>query len=142
VISLLHAFCALDIADIADMEGRDLSEVAELYYTLNAHLGIDHLLTAISGLDAAERWTSLARLALRNDVYGAMRLLCVDVLSGSCSAESAVEKIADWENTNAARLVRARAILAETFTVTPTSIAALTVAAHQIHTMVRQLRPA
>ncbi|PBC53673.1 NAD-glutamate dehydrogenase [Rhodococcus sp. ACPA1] len=140
VFSLLHGFCAMDIIDIADLEGRDLGEVAELYYTLNAHLGLDHLLTAISGLDDTDRWNALARLALRDDVYGSMRLLCLDVLSGSAATETAFEKIADWEHINTSRLGRARAILNEIFASGPTELATLSVAARQVRTMVGRAR--
>ncbi|BAH51194.1 glutamate dehydrogenase [Rhodococcus opacus B4] len=136
VLSLLHGFCAMDIIDVADLEGRELEEVAELYYTLNAHLGLDHLLTAISGLDDTGRWNALARLALRDDVYGSMRLLCLDVLSGSASAETAAEKITDWEATNTSRLARARSILTEIFAAHPADLSTLSVAARQVRTMV------
>ncbi|MEN0138459.1 MAG: NAD-glutamate dehydrogenase [Rhodococcus sp. (in: high G+C Gram-positive bacteria)] len=136
VLSLLHGFCAMDIIDVADLEGRALDEVAELYYTLNAHLGLDHLLTAISGLDDTGRWNALARLALRDDVYGSMRLLCLDVLSGSASAETPAEKITDWEATNTARLARARSILTEIFSADPADLSTLSVAARQVRTMV------
>lgn len=59
VVTLLHAFCGFDIIDIADMEGRDIDEVADLYYSLNGHLNVDHLLTAISELDRTARWSGL-----------------------------------------------------------------------------------
>ncbi|QYB07940.1 NAD-glutamate dehydrogenase [Rhodococcus sp. USK10] len=136
IVSLLHAFCVMDIIDVADLEGRALDEAAELYYTLNAHLGLDHLLTAISGLDDTDRWNALARLALRDEVYGSMRLLCLDVLSGSASAETAAEKIVDWEATNTSRLARARSILTEIFAVHPADLSTLSVAARQVRTMV------
>ncbi|WP_083400740.1 NAD-glutamate dehydrogenase [Rhodococcus jostii] len=141
VVGLLHGFCAMDIIDVADLEDRDVDEVAELYYALNAHLGIDHLLTAISGLDDTDRWNALARLALRDDVYSSMRLLSLDVLSGSSPAETAAEKIADWESTNAFRLARARSILAEIFATGPTGLATLSVAARQVRTMAGRSRP-
>ena len=56
--------------------------------------------SATARLEHNSRWQSLARLAvLRNDVYAAMRLLCLDVLSGSSQAESAAHKISDWAST-------------------------------------------
>ncbi|QSE87484.1 NAD-glutamate dehydrogenase (plasmid) [Rhodococcus pseudokoreensis] len=141
IVSLLHGFCAVDIIDIADLEDRDVDEVAELYYTLNAHLSVDYLLTAISGLDDTDRWNALARLALRDDVYSSMRLLTLDALSGSSPAESAAAKITDWEATNTSRLTRARAILAEIFDSNPADLATLSVAARQVRTMVGRSRP-
>ncbi|MFZ2526136.1 MAG: NAD-glutamate dehydrogenase [Rhodococcus sp. (in: high G+C Gram-positive bacteria)] len=141
VVSLLHGFCAMDIIDIADLEDRDVDEVGELYYTLNAHLSVDYLLTAISGLDDTNRWNALARLALRDDVYSSVRLLTVDALSGSSPNETAAAKITYWEATNTSRLTRARAILAEIFASNLADLATLSVAARQVRTMVGRSRP-
>lgn len=141
IVSLLHGFCAMDIIDIADIEDRDLDEVAGLYYTLNAHLNVDYLLTAITALDDTERWNALARLALRDDVYSSMRLLTLDVLSGSSPAETAEAKIADWETTNTSRLTRARAVLAEIYTSNAVNLATLSVAARQMRAMIGHMRP-
>jgi hypothetical protein len=43
-----------------------------------------------------------------------MRLLCLDVLSGSSQAESAAQKISDWASTNTSRPARLRTLLNET----------------------------
>ncbi|GAA3192059.1 NAD-glutamate dehydrogenase [Rhodococcus baikonurensis] len=82
VFRLLDVYCLLDIADIADIADHDITEVAELYYALDAHLGIDWLLSAVSGLERGDRWHSLARLALRDDLYSSLRQLTMEVLAG------------------------------------------------------------
>jgi glutamate dehydrogenase len=48
---------------------REPFEVARLYYAMSEHLGISVALTAVSGLERGDRWHSLARLALRDDLY-------------------------------------------------------------------------
>ena len=57
------------------------AEVADTYFALMDHLGTDGLLTAVSGLPRDDRWHSLARLAIRDDIYGSLRALCFDVLA-------------------------------------------------------------
>ncbi|GAA4475470.1 NAD-glutamate dehydrogenase [Rhodococcus olei] len=137
VFGLLDAFPVLDIIDISDITDRDHEEVGSLYYALDSHLGIDEFLTAISGLERGDRWHSLARLALREDLYGSLRSLTMDVLFGGEPHESAAEKIADWESTNASRLARARAALAEIGASGTLDLATLSVAARQVRSMVR-----
>lgn len=136
VFGLLHVFGLLDIIDIADITDRSGSEVAELYFALADHLTIGWLLEAVSALERGDRWHSLARLALRDDVYGSLRSLTLDVLSGGEPHETAEQKIAYWESKNQARLGRSRAALAELFESTPLDLAALSVAARQVRSMV------
>ncbi|ARE35012.1 NAD-glutamate dehydrogenase [Rhodococcus sp. BH4] len=139
VFRLLDVYCLLDIADIADIADHDITEVAELYYALDAHLGIDWLLSAVSGLERGDRWHSLARLALRDDLYSSLRQLTMEVLAGGEPGESPQEKIDEWESTNASRLSRARAALVEIFESGTLDLATLSVAARQVRSMVRSM---
>ncbi|MGO4202153.1 NAD-glutamate dehydrogenase [Rhodococcus sp. TAF43] len=137
VYRLLDLYPLLDIMDVADICERDGEEVAELYYSLDAHLGIDWLLTAVSDLARGDRWHSLARLALRDDLYGSLRSLTLEVLVGGEPTETSQEKIDYWESTNASRLARARSALAEIFESGTLDLATLSVAARQVRSMVR-----
>ena len=56
------------------------------------HLGTDGLLTAVSRLGRDDRWHSLARLAIRDDIYGSLRALCFDVLAVGEPEESGEER--------------------------------------------------
>jgi glutamate dehydrogenase len=136
VFGLLHLFPLLDIVDIADITDRDGDEVGSLYYALNDHLKIDWLLQAVSHLERGDRWHALARLALRDDMYGSLRSLTLDVLSGGDPEETADEKIAYWESKNQSRLGRARAALSELFESGTHDLATLSVAARQVRSMV------
>ncbi|MEU5843831.1 NAD-glutamate dehydrogenase [Rhodococcus sp. NPDC047139] len=141
VFRLLDQFPLLDVVDIADITQRAETEVAELYYALDAHLGVDRLLTAVSGLERGDRWHSLARLALRDDLYGSLRSLVLDVLAGAEPGESTEEMLEDWESSNGSKLVRARAALEEIFASGSLDLATLSVAARQIRGMVRTGAP-
>lgn len=136
ISSLLNCFYVLDIVEIADLEHRHPTDVAQLYYALSAHLGIDHILTAISELAEADRWDALAKTTLREDVYDAMRSLCRDTLAWTTSGESTTEMIEDWERSNKSRLSRARAILAEIVSRGVYDVQSLSVATRQLRTMV------
>jgi glutamate dehydrogenase len=137
VAALLHAFVLLDVVDVAEVVDREPAEVGELYFALSEHLEADRLLTAVTGLERGDRWHSLARLALRDDLYGSVRALTVDVLRGSEPDESPAEKIELWEQSNRSRLARARSTLAEIAERGTYDLATLSVAARQLRSMVR-----
>jgi glutamate dehydrogenase len=133
----LYQYSLLDIIDIADIVDRDPAEVADTYFALMDHLGTDSLLTAVSQLPRADRWHSLARLAIRDDIYGSLRSLCFDVLAVGEPHENGEEKIAEWESTNSSRVARARRTLAEIYTDDERDLATLSVAARQMRSMTR-----
>ncbi|UGT41646.1 NAD-glutamate dehydrogenase [Nocardia yamanashiensis] len=136
VHGLLNLFPLLDVIDIADITDRKGEEVGALYYALNDHLKIDWLLQAVSHLERGDRWHALARLALRDDMYGSLRSLTLDVLSAGDPEETAEEKIAYWESKNQSRLGRARSALSELFESGTHDLATLSVAARQVRSMV------
>ena len=136
VFGLLDLYPLLDIIDVADITNSEGEEVGELYYALDGHLGVDWLLSAVSGLERGDRWHALARLALRDDLYGSLRALTLDVLVAGDPDESPADKIAYWESTNQSRLGRARTALTEIFESGTHDLATLSVAARQIRSMV------
>ena len=133
----LYQYSLLDVIDIADIADRDPAEVADTYFALMDHLGTDGLLTAVSRLGRDDRWHSLARLAIRDDIYGSLRALCFDVLAVGEPEESGEEKIAEWEMTNSSRVARARRTLTEIYEDEEHDLATLSVAARQIRSMTR-----
>jgi glutamate dehydrogenase len=133
----LYQYSLLDVIDIADIVDRDPAEVADTYFALMDRLGTDSLLTAVSRLVRDDRWHSLARLAIRDDIYGSIRSLCFDVLAVGEPDENGVEKIAEWETTNSSRVTRAQRTLAEIYESGELDLATLSVAARQLRSMTR-----
>jgi glutamate dehydrogenase len=131
----LYRYSLLEIIDIADIADRDAAEVADVYFTLMDRLGTDGLLTAVSQLPRTDRWHSLARLAIRDNIYSSLRALCFDVLAVGEPEESGEEKIVEWEHISASRVERARRTLTEIYESGEKDLAALSVAARQIHRM-------
>jgi glutamate dehydrogenase len=136
VYRLIHLFPLLDVLDIADIAERDADEVAVLYFALNEHLDIERLLTAVGNLEHGDRWPTLARLAVRDDLYESLRLLTLDVSTATEPDDTVAEKIEYWESTNRSRLARAAAALGEIFDSGTYDLATLSVAARQVRGMV------
>lgn len=133
----LYQYSLLDVIDIADIIERDPVEVADAYFALMDHLSADGLLTAVSRLGRDDRWHSLARLAIRDDIYGSLRALCFDVMAVGEPDETGEQKIEEWEMTNSSRVTRARRTLTEIYQDEDQDIATLSVAARQIRSMTR-----
>ena len=115
---MMYGYGLLDVVELTelaerDREPREPSEVAALYYGLSEHLGIDLALTSVSALERGDRWHALARLALRDDLYGSLRAITLDALREAAPGTPVPEAIEQWERANASRLVRARAALHE-----------------------------
>ncbi len=133
----LYRYSLLDIIDIADITEIESAEVADTYFALMDRLGTDSLLTAVSELPRTDRWHSLARLAIRDDIYASLRSLCFDVLAVGEPDETGEQKIAEWEHISASRVERARRTLNEIRESGSTDLATLSVAARQIRRMTR-----
>ncbi len=137
VASGLYQYVLLDVIDISDIVEHEPAEVADTYFALLDYLNTDALLTAVSGLPRDDRWHSLARLAIRDDIYGSLRSLCFDVLAAGEPDETGEQKIEEWELINGSRVKRARRTLNEIYESDERDLATLSVAARQIRSMTR-----
>ncbi|MEC3920225.1 NAD-glutamate dehydrogenase [Nocardia sp. CDC160] len=136
VFLLIHRFPLLDVLDVADICERDAAEVADLYYTLNETFEVQRLLDAVGRMEAGDRWTTLARLAVRDDLYSALRALTIDVLTTTEPVESTEQKITHWQSLSRSRLARVTATLAEIASAGRYDLATLSVAARQVRSVV------
>jgi glutamate dehydrogenase len=132
---LTYSFGLLDVVACADATGRDVQEVAGVYFVLSERFKVDALLTKITALPRDDRWQTLARMALRYDLYASLAALTLEVLAGSPSAERPDDRVAHWEQTNAAAIAQSRNAIGE-FGDSPGDLAALSVLLRQIRTLV------
>ncbi|OLT21282.1 hypothetical protein BJF78_34450 [Pseudonocardia sp. CNS-139] len=138
----MYGFSLLDVVELTelaerDREPREPREVAALYYGLSEHLGIDLALTSVSALHRGDRWHALARLALRDDLYGSLRAITLDALREAPPGTPVQEAIAMWEAANASRLVRARSALHEVSSAGQLDLATLSVITRQMRGLAR-----
>ncbi|MDT0343033.1 NAD-glutamate dehydrogenase [Streptomyces litchfieldiae] len=134
------AFPALDVVAVADRTGRALLDVAEVYYHLSDELGISRLQDRISELPRADRWQSMARTAIREDLYAAHQLITADVLAVGDADADPEERFAAWAQRNAAVLGRARNTLGEIQSSDSFDLANLSVAMRTMRTLLRANR--
>jgi len=140
VAGFSSAFPALDVVAVADRTGRELLDVAEVYYDLADRLGITELQDRVSELPRADRWQSMARAAIREDLYAAHQLLTADVLAAGDTGATAEQRFKAWAEKNAAILGRARATLEEIRKSETFDLANLSVAMRTMRTLLRSNR--
>ncbi|MDN3297524.1 NAD-glutamate dehydrogenase [Streptomyces ficellus] len=137
VAGFSSAFPTLDIVAIADRTGKDPMAVAEVYYDLADRLSITQLMDRIIELPRADRWQSMARASIREDLYAAHAALTADVLSAGNGTSTPEERFKAWEQRNAAILSRARTTLEEIQSSDSFDLANLSVAMRTMRTLLR-----
>jgi glutamate dehydrogenase len=133
---LMYGFGLLDVVEVSRTTGRDVSDVAKVYYALSERFRIDALLDRVSALSREDRWQTLARMALRYDLYAALAALTTEVLSATPDDLPAEARIDAWEEANASNIARARNAIGE-FGESRADLAALSVVLRQVRTLVR-----
>ncbi|GAA4810547.1 NAD-glutamate dehydrogenase [Streptomyces ziwulingensis] len=137
VAGFSSAFPTLDIVSVADRTGQEPLAVAEVYYDLADRLGIAQMMDRISDLPRADRWQSMARAAIREDLYAAHAALTADVLTAGNGTSTPEQRFKVWEEKNAAILGRARATLEEIQSSDAFDLANLSVAMRTMRTLLR-----
>ncbi|MFI9724323.1 NAD-glutamate dehydrogenase [Streptomyces sp. NPDC052396] len=130
-------FPALDVVAIADRTGKDPLFVAEVYYDLGDRLHISQLMDKIIELPRADRWQSMARAAIREDLYACHQALTADILSVGNGTSTPEQRFTAWEERNAAILTRARTTLDDIRSSDSFDLANLSVAMRTMRTLLR-----
>ncbi|MGC4807172.1 NAD-glutamate dehydrogenase [Micromonospora sp. DT233] len=133
---LMYSFGLLDVVETAASTGRDVDEVASVYFMLSDRFRVDSLLSKISLLPREDRWQTLARMALRYDLYAALAALTAEVLGSTPGNMAPGERVQQWEQSNATSIHRAYRAMGE-FDDSRADLAALSVLLRQIRTLVR-----
>ncbi|MEW1722665.1 NAD-glutamate dehydrogenase [Streptomyces sp. NPDC093109] len=137
VAGFSSAFPALDVVAIADRTDQGPLAVAEVYYDLGDRLRITRLMDRIIELPRADRWQSMARASIREDLYAAHAALTADVLAVGNGDSTPEERFTAWEEKNAAILGRSRATLDEIQGSDTFDLANLSVAMRTMRTLLR-----
>ncbi|MFD4727621.1 NAD-glutamate dehydrogenase [Streptomyces seoulensis] len=137
VAGFSSAFPALDIVSVADRMGKEPLDVAEVYYDLADRLHITQLMDRIIELPRADRWQSMARASIREDLYAAHAALTADVLAAGNGTSTPEQRFKAWEEKNAPILSRARATLEEIRGSDAFDLANLSVAMRTMRTLLR-----
>ncbi|MEU6090690.1 NAD-glutamate dehydrogenase [Streptomyces sp. NPDC047085] len=137
VAGFSSAFPALDIVSVADRMGKEPLDVAEVYYDLADRLGIAQLMDRIIELPRADRWQSMARASIREDLFAAHAALTADILAVGNGTSTPEQRFKSWEQKNNAILTRARTTLEEIRSSETFDLANLSVAMRTMRTLLR-----
>ncbi|GAA3525633.1 NAD-glutamate dehydrogenase [Nonomuraea rosea] len=136
VAGMVPAYSTLDLVEVASVTGRPVNEVAEVYFDLADRLQLARLRERVIALPRDNRWNSMARSALRDDLYAAHASLTRDVLAHSTPGLPPEERLARWSEGNSAAVSRARQTLSEIWESDHFDLATLSVALRAIRTLV------
>ncbi len=135
VAAMVPAYSAFDIVEIATRTGRPIEETAEVYFHLADRLQISRLRDRITALRRDDRWNTMARNSLREDLYTAHAELARDVLTVTESG-TPDDRLAAWVARNESAVARASQTLVEIWESNSFTVATLSVAVRAIRTLV------
>ncbi|MCC9146452.1 MULTISPECIES: NAD-glutamate dehydrogenase [unclassified Arthrobacter] len=135
-----ESFGLLDVALASRGSDEPAAEVAGVYYAVYDKYGIDGLLDRITNLPREDRWQSLARGALRDDLYSTVADMTVAVLDATPdqSGTDPGERLHAWEQENADNLERASKMFNEVNRLEQDDMASLSVALRVLRSIVRR----
>jgi glutamate dehydrogenase len=87
----------LTIVETAKRDEVDPLDVARLHFALGERLGLSALVARILALPRDDRWQTMARAALREDLHAVHGRLTAQVLATTPAEEPIPARIADWE---------------------------------------------
>ncbi len=135
VAAMVPAYSAFDIVDIASSTDRPVEETAEVYFDLADRLQITRLRDRITALPRDDRWNTMARAALRDDLYSAHAALAADVLQMTGPGRPE-DRLAAWVQRNESAVRRAGQTLTEIWETDRFTVATLSVAVRAVRTLV------
>ncbi|MCW2804293.1 MAG: glutamate dehydrogenase [Propionibacteriaceae bacterium] len=96
IAALPTAYAALSIVQTARRDDIDILRVARVHFALAERLGLDRLLGRIVELPRDDRWQTMARAALRDDLHAVHARLTAEVLEPGEGSEQAEDLVSRW----------------------------------------------
>jgi glutamate dehydrogenase len=127
---------ALDIVEVASGAGREVPEVAAVYFTLGSRLELDWLRSEVTAMPVATHWQALAKASLRDDLAIQHRGLAAGVLRAG-QAGGAEELVEAWLEDNATRVRRCLSTFTDLRAAGTLDIAMLSVAMRELRNLVQ-----
>jgi len=140
VAAMVPAYSAFDIVNVAADTGSDVIETAQIYFALGGRLQIARLRDAIVALPRDDRWNTMARSTLRDDLYAAHAALTRDVLKAT-GPGSAEQRLAEWAQRDDAAVQRTAQTLTEIWETERSTLATLSVAVRAVRGLVASGAP-
>ena len=113
VAALQPSYMLLNVIEIARRDGLEPAEVARVHFTLGERLGLSTLTQRILALPREDRWQTMARAALRDDLHAVHAQLTGQALATTDAEASAAVRVAAWEDADSVVVSRAADTLRE-----------------------------
>ncbi|HET6561064.1 MAG TPA: NAD-glutamate dehydrogenase [Marmoricola sp.] len=135
VAILPPAYAILTIVETARRHDVEPLEVGRLHFALGERLGLPSLVNRILALPRDDRWQTMARAALRDDLHSVHSTLTAQALAGTSAELPVDERIAAWEAHNEGLVGRAVATLEEICTDERADLARMSVGLRVVRTL-------
>ncbi len=122
---------ALDLVELAANSTAAVTDAAQVYFGLGAHLGLDWIHAQVNALQIEGNWQAVARAGLRDSVFHSQRRLTQQVLDQPGRLSPAA-RIQAWIGANAASLVQWERMQADMRTAGKSDFATLSVGAEAL----------
>jgi glutamate dehydrogenase len=135
VAVLPPAYTVLTVVETARRTGIDPIEVTRVHLALGERLGLSTLVARILSLPREDRWQTMARAALRDDLHAVHAQLTAQVLSATDPETPAPARVADWEKEDEVVVTRAVGTLTEICADEQADLARLSVGLRVVRTL-------
>ncbi|MFL6156602.1 MAG: NAD-glutamate dehydrogenase [Marmoricola sp.] len=107
------AYMVLGVVQTAARAEADPVEVARLHFAIGEVLGLPALVARILALPRQDRWQTMARATLRDDLHTVHAQLTGQVLAGAAPGADAAAMVSQWQQREKGALERAAETFAE-----------------------------
>ena len=135
VAVLPPAYTVLNIVETSRRDDLDPLEVARVHFALGERLGLSTLVARILALPREDRWQTMARAALRDDLHTVHAQLTAQVLATTDADRPVPVRIADWEEQDSVVVSRAVGTLDEICSDEHADLARLSVGLRVVRTL-------
>jgi glutamate dehydrogenase len=135
VASMPPAYSVLGIVETAKRDDVDPLEVARVHFAVGERLGIGALVQRILALPRDDRWQTMARAALRDDLHSVHAQITAEVLKHTDAGDDPEQRIKRWSESEGVLLGRAAATLEEIWADESPDLARLSVGLRVVRTL-------
>ncbi len=130
------AYAGLGVVETASRDDIDILEVAKVHFALGERLQLGRFLERIIGLPRTDRWQTMARAALRDDLHAVHARLTRQVLATTDASAEPEDRVITWQDQNAIALSRAASMLEEIVDTDGPELAQLSVGLRLVRTLI------
>ncbi|MBD0292586.1 MAG: NAD-glutamate dehydrogenase [Jiangellaceae bacterium] len=137
VAVLPPAYAGLGIVETSLAAGADVIEVARVLFKLGEHLRLGELLERIVTLPRTDRWQTMARAALRDELHAVQAALTAQIIQHTDETMETKARVKAWAAADSLSVARARETLQEIVAGDTFDLARLSVGLRVVRSLLR-----